>query len=151
MKQMMVAAASVAMAIALTGCGGSPKGVAEDFMDAIIQREADKALKYFDTNGLSSQAIKAKKEMFDRNGKEIDDNKLEAEAIREEIVVPPEIGGYKLINGAKITGENAEVLVQFKKGKDWQSKGAEVDLLKIDGSWKVKNFSLKDNLDTSDK
>ena len=151
MKQMMVAAASVAMAVALAGCGGSPKGVAEDFVDAVIQRETDKALKCMNVNNATANYIKNLKEQLDNIGKNINDNKLEAEAIDEEIHVPAENSGYTIKNGAKITGETAMVTVQYKKGKDKKSEGMDVKLQKVDGSWVVVDYDTRTNLDTSDR
>ena len=153
MKQMMVAAASVAMAIALTGCGGSPKGVAEKFVDAIIQRETDKAVRYMNVNNATPKEIKDLKEELDNKGKDINDNKLEAVAFNEVIEVPPEDSGYRLINGAKVTGERAEVMVQFMKGKDKKPEGMRVALIKVDGSWVVEHNGYRDlsGLDTSDR
>ena len=146
-----MAVAGVAMSVVLTGCGGSPKGVAEDFVDAIIQRETDKAVKYCNMNNATANQIKERNEALDNLGKEINDDKLEAEAINEEIEVPAENSGYRIVNGAKITGESAEVLVQFKKGKDKKPDGIEVKLLKVDGSWTVMDYRTRSGLDTSDR
>lgn len=155
MKKIMLFAASMAMAVMLTGCGGSPSSVAEKFMNAIIQRDVDKAVGCIDTNATTPKEIKALKELLDAAGKALDDNKLEAVAFYEEVVVPAEGVGYKLINGAKYTGEEAEVKVQFKKGKDLKSNGMKVELVKVDGSWKVKDnvmkFSELKDLDTEAK
>lgn len=151
MNKMMMAVAGLAMAVAITGCGGSPKSVAEDFVNAVIQRETDKAMKCYNVNNATSKQIKDMKEELENVGKEINDNKLEAEATYEEIDVPAENDGYKLINGAKITGEAATVRVQFKKGKDKKSEGMEVKLMKIDGTWNVISYSMLRDLDTSDK
>lgn len=151
MKKMMMAVAGLAMAVVLSGCGGSPKSVAEDFVNAVIQRETDKAVKCYNVNNATSKQIKDMKEKLENVGKKINDNKLEAEAINELIDVPAENEGYKLVNGAKITGEKATVQVQFKKGQDKKSEGMEVELLKIDGSWKVVDYSMLREMDTSDK
>ena len=151
MKNMMMAVAGLAMAVVLTGCGGSPKGVAESFVDAIIQRDTDKAVKYMDTTEATPKDIKKGKEALDELGKTINDNKLEAKAFYEKIRVPAEDSGYTLVNGAKYTGETASVKVQFKKGKDWKSEGMEVKLVKVDGSWKVKDFDPLSKLDTEAK
>ena len=151
MKNVMMAVAGLAMAVVLTGCGGSPKGVAENFVDAIIQRETDKAMKYMDTTEATPKEIKKGKEALDELGKTINDNKLEAEAFYEKIRVPPEDSGYTLVNGAKYTGETATVKVQFKKGKDLKPDGMEVKLVKVDGSWKVKDFDPLSKLDTETK
>ena len=137
MKKVMMSVAGLAMAVVLTGCGGSPKGVAEKFMDAVIQRETDKALKYVDTTTMSTKEIKNLKEALDNAGKDINDNKLESEAFYERIRVPAEDSGYTLINGAKYTGESATVKIQFKKEKDKKSEGRGLGLVKVDGSWKV--------------
>ena len=151
MKKMMMAVAGLAMAVVMTGCGGSPKGVAEEFVNAIIQRETDKAVKCIDTTEATPKQIKKGKEGLDELGKTINDNKLEAAAFYEKITVPAEDKGYTLINGAKYTGEKATVKVQYKKGKDLKSEGMEVELVKVDGSWKVKDFSPLSNLDTDEK
>ncbi len=151
LKQIMVAVAAVAMTVVMTGCGGSPKGVAEKFADAIIQRETDTAVKYYDTVKMSISEIKKLKEAFENRGKEINDNKLTARAIFEKITVLPEDSGYVLINGAKYTGEDATVTVQFVKGNDKKAEGLKIRLTKIDGSWKVNDVSGEKGLDTSDK
>ena len=142
MKKMMMAVAGLAMAVVLTGCGGSPKGVAEDFVKAIIQKDGDKALACVDTTDSkewSKKAIKDFKERVEKLGKsdDINDDKLEAQAVAEQIRVPAEDAGYQLINGKKYTGERAMVAVQFVKGNDKKSKGMNIELVKVDGSWKV--------------
>jgi hypothetical protein len=151
MKNVMLAVAGLAMVVVLTGCGGSPKGVAEDFVDAVVQRETDKAMKYMDTTEATPKEIKNGKEALDELGKTINDNKLEAEAFYEKIRVPAEDSGYTLVNGAKYTGETATVKVRFKKGKDLKPDGMEVKLVKVDGSWKVKDFDPLSKLDTETK
>ena len=152
--------AGLAMAMMLTGCGGSPKGVATKFVNAVIQRDGDKAIACIDTTDVTEftpAAIKIIKDMVDDLGKSdsINDAKLEALAVREAVTVPREDGGYVLLNGKKYTGEKATVRVQFVKGKDKKSKGMVIPLVKVDGSWKVefKERVLKvvDGFDTSDK
>ena len=145
MKKMMMAVAGLAMAVVMTGCGGSPKGVAEKFMNAVIQRETDKALKYVDTTTMSGKEVKNLKEALDNLGKDINDNKLESEAIYEEINVPAEDSGYTLKNGAKyVDGETATVKLQFVNGKDRKADGRELKLVKVDGSWKVNNIRTRE-------
>ena len=152
MKKMMMAVAGLAMAVVVTGCGGSPKSAAEKFMDAVIQRETDKALKYVDTTTMTAKEIKNLKEALDNAGKDINDNKLESEAFYEWISVPREDSGYTLINGAKYTGEKATVRVQFKKEKDKKPEGRRLELLKVDGSWKVQvNVEQKPEKDKDGK
>ena len=143
MKKMMMAVAGLAMAVVLTGCGGSPKGIAEDFVNAIIQKDGDKAIACVDTTDTTfwtKKTIKGFKEMVEKIGKseDVNDDKLEAQAVKEVIVVPAEDNGYKLLNGKKYTGEEATVTVQFVKGKDKKSKGMTISLVKVDGSWKVR-------------
>ena len=142
MKKTMMAVAGLAMAVVLTGCGGSPKGVAEDFVNAIIQKDGDKALACVDTTDTTfwtKKSSKEFKETIEKLGKsqDINDDKLEAQAVKEMIVVPAENKGYLLLNGKKYTGEEATVKVQFVKGKDKKSKGMTIKLEKVDGSWKV--------------
>ena len=140
MKKMVLAASCAVAAMMMTGCSRSPSSVAEKFVDAVLQRDADDALDYMDTNGLFEGQIKAKKEVLEAVGKDINDNKLEAEAEGEEILVPPEDAGYRLLNGKKYTGETATVTVRFVKGKDKKDEGMRVELVKVDGSWKVKDY-----------
>ena len=148
MNKMMMAVAGLAMAVVLTGCGGSPKGVAEDFVNAILQRESDKAAQCVDTTEMTTKEVKDMKETLDELGKKINDNKLEAETFHEKVFVPPEEGPYTLINGAKYTGEAAMVKVQFKKGTDKKSEGMLLQMVKVDDSWKVKYFGFtKDDVE----
>lgn len=155
MKKMMMAVAGLAMAVVMTGCGGSPKGVAEDFAEAVAKRETDKAvdLTYLAAVGVNAETMKALKKRIDDMGKdEIKDDKLTAEAYNEEISVPAEDVGYSIINGAKVTRDTASVTVQFAKGKDKKSCGMNVELKKVDGKWKVSEFEyVPDGLDTSSK
>ena len=148
MKKTIIAVAGLAMAVVLTGCGGSPKGVAEKFADAVITRDAEKAVKLSLVSRVGSENdIKKFREKIDAQGKDINDDKLEAETLREVITVPSPDSSYKIVNGVKVTRDEAEVVVQFVKGKDKTDKGLEVDLTKVDGSWVVVSFSSKSNLD----
>ncbi len=143
MKKMLMVVAGLAMAVAVTGCGGSPKGVAEDFVNAILRRESDKAAKCVDTTAMTKQEVRDMKDVLDELGKKINDDKLEAETVYEGIKIPRENTGYDLIvNGAKYTGEEATVRVQFKKGNDKKSEGMLVQMVKVDDSWKVRYFGL---------
>lgn len=148
MKKVMIVFAGLAMAVVLTGCGGSPKGVAEKFADAVITRNAEKAVKLSLVSRVGSESdIKKFREKVDEQGKSINDDKLEAETLREVITVPSKDSSYKIINGIKVTRDEAEVVVQFVKGKDKKENGLEIDLAKVDGSWVVVSFSFKSNLD----
>ena len=140
MKKMMMAVAGLAMAVVLAGCGGSPKGVAEDFAEALCRREMDTLVSLMDTTGVTEKRLKKVKEGIEKAVKEdsdLNDDKLSAEAFSEEIVVPGEVMGYKIKDGKKYTGEKATVKVYLFKGKDKRSFGLEVELEKVDGKWKV--------------
>ena len=135
----------------------SPKDVAEDFVNAIVQRDLDKAFEFYDPFEESGrrfvlrprkQRDNIKKKLEDL-GHELNAEKLECEAILEDIVVPPEFYGYHLVNGKKYTGETARVLLQFVKGDAKKSDGLEIALVKVDDSWKVAGYELKSGLDTS--
>ena len=148
MKKMTIAVVGLAVAVVLTGCGGSPKSVATKFADAVIQRDTEKAANLSFVSVVGSESdIKKAKEKIEALAKEINDDKLEAEAMREVISVPSEDAGYKIVNGAKVTRDEAEVIVQFVKGKDKKSQGMEIDLGKVDGKWMVVSFKSKDGLD----
>ena len=178
MKKTLMLVASVAMAVVLTGCGGSkksaeeqekakekstadvgsPKTVAEDFAKAIIQKDPGKAFEFCDTVSggrhedyalLTKEQKDNLKRQFEDLGKEINDEKYDCKAILETVEVPPEVMGYTLVNGKKYTGEKATVLVQFMKGGDKKPNGLRVNLVKVDGSWKVKGYSQVSGLDTS--
>ena len=148
MKHVMITVAGLALTVVLTGCGGSPKGVAEKFADAVITRDAEKAVKLSLVSRVGSENdIKKFREKIDAQGKDINDDKLEAETLREVITVPSKDASYKIVNGVKMTRDEAEVVVQFVKGKDKKENGLEIDLAKVDGNWMVVSFSYKSNLD----
>ena len=64
MNKMMMSVLGMGAAVLMTGCGGSPSGVAEDFAQAIIQREAEDAIACYDTISMSVDDIKATKDEF---------------------------------------------------------------------------------------
>ncbi len=140
MKKMMMAVAGLAMAVVLTGCGGSPKGVAEAYAEALCHKEMDTLVSLMDTTGVTEKQLKKVKEVIEKAVKEdsdLNDDKLSAEAFSEEIEVPSEVMGYKIKDGKKYTGETATVKVYLFKGKDKRSFGLKVELVKVDGKWKV--------------
>ena len=155
MKKMMMAVAGLAMAVVMTGCGGSPKSVAEDFAEAVAKRDVDKAVELTAaaTVGVEAEKMKDLKKRIEDMGKdEIKDDKFDAESYSDVIKVPPEDVGYTIVNGVKVTNDKAEVKVQFVRGKDKKACGMDVELGKFDGKWKVTNFSyIPDGLDTNDK
>ena len=165
MKKMLMVVASVALAVVLTGCGGSKdksdeaeketagsagsaKGVAEQFVNAVIKCEVDNAVAYCDSSaGTKREERETKENMANgiRNlNRDIGDDKLVGKAIQEEILGGR---GYEIVNGKKYT-DQATVVVQFAKGKDKQSKGLKVKLVAVDGSWKVRGFDPVSGLDT---
>lgn len=152
MKKLMMTVLCALVAVAMTGCGGSPKRVAEKFAKAVIDRDDD-AIKYVFTGDKSIKEVKDYKKTLDEVGKKINDQKLEAEAVKEVISVggDEELVGYTVINGAKITGDKARVVVQFVKGKDLQDNGMVIELIKVDGSWKVKDYDRVNALCTETK
>ncbi len=162
MKKMMMAVAGLAMAVVLTGCGGSPKGVAEAFAKAIIQKEPGKALEFYDAvdgqfnpqKAVGEFSLRTKKEKDDLKkaledlGKKINDDKYDAKTIMEQVLVPSEDKAHMLVNGKKYTGEAAMVTVQYVKGDDKKQDGLAVYLVKVDGSWKVTGYNPVSGLDT---
>ena len=151
MKKTMMALAGLAMAFVLAGCGGSPSSVAKKFANAVIQRDTEAALKRSYTSAMTDEEIKSLKEYIEKKGKDIDDYKLEASVYRETIHVAAEKDEYKIVNGEKITNDKSNVIIQFVKGKDKKAEGLEIDLLKVDDAWLVRDFKSASDLDTSDK
>jgi hypothetical protein len=147
MKNVVMFVASVAMAVALTGCGGSPKGVAENLIEAIYKKDAGKAIKYIDTNNKSQRVVSYETDYLEALGKKVDDEKLGVETVYEEYSVSAEESSYYLRNGKKYSGEKARVTVQDMKGKEKKSDGWNIELVKVDGSWKVTDFKRVSGLD----
>ena len=168
MKKKLMFVASMAMAVVLMGCGGSKdksseaekeaagsvgsaKGAAEQFVNAVIKCDVDKAVAYCDIFGETKREERNAKEKIENGIREmsrkIDDDKLEGKAIQEEIFGGR---GYEIVNGKKYT-DRATVVVQFVKEKDKKTNGMKVELMAVDGSWKVKDFDMvRDDLDTED-
>ena len=152
MKKIMLAVASVAITVVLTGCSRSPSSVAEKFANAVIQRDTEVAVSYYFTAAMTPQEIKSlRDDQIEKLGKAIDDNKLEASTYMERILVANENSGHKIINGKKVTEDTADVTIQFVKGKDKKSDGMKVDLVKVDGAWRVLKFKPTSGLDTTGK
>ena len=170
MRKTLMFVASALMAVALIGCGyskeepdnvnkvaptgnaGSVKAVAETFVNAVIRRELDKAanLTVEAAVGVDSHAMKELRERIDALGKGIGDDTLETREYSEEIEVPSPLLGYKIVNGAKITEDEATVVVQFVKGKKAKPQGMKVELGRVDGKWRVRDFQyVPDGLDAS--
>ena len=151
MKNVLMFVASVAMAVALTGCGGSPKGVAENFIEAIYKKDAGKAIKYIDTNNKLQRVVSHETDYLESLGKKVDDEKLGVETVYEEYSVSAEESSYYLRNGKKYSGEKAKVTVRDVKGKAKKPDGWNVELVKVDGSWKVTDFKRVSGLDIDSK
>ncbi len=156
MKKIVMAVICAALAVAFNGCGkgdskssddeaqkndsgvtaGEPKRVAEAYAEALCKRDLEKVMSLRDTIGATEKQIKEAKEMLEKEIKEdsnLNDHKLKAEAAHEMITVSP---GYKIIDGQKYTGK-AMVTVHFMRGRDKKSFGLRVELVKVDGKWKV--------------
>ena len=155
MKKMMMAVAGLAMAVVMTGCGGSPKSVAEKFAEAVAKREVDKAVELTAeaTVGVEAEKMKELKARIEEMGKDqIKDDKFDAESYSDVIMVPAENVGHKIINRVKVTEDTASVKVQFVRGKDKKACGMDITLGKYDGKWKVEAFNyIPDGLDTNAK
>ena len=169
MKKMLMFA-GVVLVVALSGCqkaglGSSPSDVAVDFARAIIQKDPSEALDLCDIKlyGSSSHRgfemnptvksksdIKELKEKFEKNGKELDDDRCEGVAIMEVIMTPSEMFPTYHVDGQEYTGESAKVTVQYVRGKDKKSKGLTVSLIKVDGLWKVIGYTMESDLDDND-
>ena len=152
MKKIMLAVASVAITVVLTGCSRSPSRVAEKFANAVIQHNAETAVSYYFTAAMTPEEIQSlKTDQIEKMSNAIGDNKLEASTYRERILVASENSGHKIINGKKVTEDTADVTIQFVKGKEKKSNGMHVDLVKVDDAWRVLRFKSESDLDTSDK
>ncbi len=147
----IIAVAGLAMAFMLPGCGSSPSSVAKKFANAVIQRDTEAALKRYYTSAMTDEEIKSLKEKLEIVGGAINDNTLKASVYRERIVVAGEKDGYQIVNGKKITKDEANVVIQFVKDKVKRVDGMKIDLLKVDGAWLVRDSGPEFNLDISDK
>ena len=164
MKKMLMVA-GVELAVVLSGCqkvglGSSPSDVAVDFARAIVQKDPSAALDLCDIKLYgggnfrptlkSKSQIKDIKEKFERDGKELDDDKCEGIAIMEVIMTPSDLLPTYHVDGQEYTGESARVTVQYVRGKDKKSKGMTVSLIKVDGLWKVIGYTMESDLDDND-
>lgn len=142
MKKVFLGALCAAATVGMMGCGGgSPEGVAEDFVQAIIKKDGAKAIEYYDTTAFAgAQDLKNAKDQLEELGKKINDTDLTCEAVRYTMNVPAEKSGYQVKDGIKFTGEDANVYVQFMKGKDKKKDGFKVALVKGDGKWLVTGY-----------
>ncbi len=146
MNKIMMAVAGLAVAVMLTGCGGSPKSVATKFAEAVAKRDTDKALSLTMQSacGANAKIMKSLSNKIESIGKDdINDPMLEAEVYSETIFVPKEDVGHDVVNGAKVTQDWADVVIQYVKGKDKKPNGMSLRMKKVDGKWKVKEFSYK--------
>lgn len=161
--------AGLALAVVLSGCqkvgfGSSPSDVAVDFARAIIQKNPseafdlcdvklyDSSLRGFDINPTvkSKGDIKKLKEKFEKDGKELDDDRCEGIVIMEVITTPSDLFPTYHVDGREYTGERARVTVQYVRGTDKKSKGLTVSLIKTDGVWKVVGYNVEYSLDDDD-
>ena len=178
MKKMLMFVASMAMAAVLTGCGGSKdksseekkeetegvggaKSVAENFVNAILEGKDDKILQYCDVSAKTEkEKEKAKAEWGERVERKLSPLRSVFEAAKGgekgekargtaifEVITGD--GSYTIEDGKKHTDE-ASVIVQLVKGKVKSSKGVAVNLVSVDGSWKVTDLDAETRLDTAD-
>ncbi len=141
-----MAIVGVALAVALTGCGKSSnnasedkekktdkettaesssdyKKVGEDFVNAPIKGDVEKAIQYVDTTAAKPEDISDIKEGLAKLSRKITDKTLTAKAVN---LVKDDAG-----DGMK------RVMAQFMKGKEETPNGREIKLKKVDGTWKV--------------
>ena len=170
MTRMIMTVVGLVLLGVLSGCNNSgieisPSVVAEDFVKAIILQNPSDALdlcdiKLYGTSfrpgfeikpTLKSKSdIRKLKDEFERQGKEINDDKLEAVAVMEVIMTPTEFFPMYHVDGKEYTGESAEVTVQYMRGTDKKTKGMKVRLVKVDGVWKVMGYNTVSDLDDAD-
>ena len=169
MKRIAMCVAGLVLAIVLSGCQkagfvSSPSDVAVDFARAIIQKNPSEALDLCDvklygsvSHGLSfnptvksKDEIKKIKEKFERDGRELDDDRCECLAIMEFITTPSDLFPTYHVDGQEYTGEYARVTVQYMRGKDKKSKGLTVNLVRVGDTWKVVGYNTESNLDDDD-
>ncbi len=146
MKKIVMSVMGVAMAVVLTGCGGSPKDIAEEFATALVQGESEAAFNCFDVDDYRSKERKDVIDDIEDLKKKIGDDKLGAETIYECIELEDEDKGYKIVDGKKILGF-ATVVEQFVKGEDKKSFGMKVDFIKKDGDWFVISFRYLEDVE----
>ena len=100
MKKTLMLVACMAMAVALTGCGGSPSAVAEDFVNAIIQKDVGTAIALYVPEFFQDVADRKQvKEDLERLSRRIDDTKREGHAILEVVSTPGKDNVIMSING----------------------------------------------------
>ena len=140
---MLMLVACMAMVVALTGCGGSPSDVAEDFVNAIIQKDVGAAVALYVPEFFQQVADRKQvKEDLERLSRRIDDTKLEGHAVLEVVSTPGKDDVITSINGKKGRAV-AVVSVQFVKGLDKKSRGIKVWLADIGGRWNVIRYDDK--------
>ena len=178
MMKMLKFAASMAMAIVLMSCGcskdkssdaekeaagsvGSAKEVAESFVNAILEDNGDKILQYCDVSAKTeTEKAAAKTKWGERVERKLrplrsvfeaakggeKSEKARGTAILEVITGD---GSYTIEDGKK-RADKAYVIVQLVKGKVKSSGGVAVELVSVDGSWKVTDLDAEMRLDTAD-
>ena len=132
-----MAVVGVALAVVLTGCSKSSKDesgdkgqtteykkVAEDFVNALIQGDADKAIQYVDTTAAKPEDVTDIKAGLSKLSQEINDKTLVAK-----------LSNFRPKDDAK-TGIK-KVIVQFMKGEEKTPNGRQVQLKQVEGTWKI--------------
>ena len=169
MKKTLMLVASVAMAVVLTGCGGSKssgdaekgassgsvssaRSAAEGFVGAVIKGDLQAAVACYDTLEFDELRQRTEEEKKELEAKLQDfikffKNKGEGENIAGTAISEVIRGGgrYVIVDGKKCT-EEAKVVVQIVRNGDKQDAGVQVELVSVDGAWKIKEYKLCDGL-----
>ena len=118
MKKLIAMFVAVA-AICLAGCGAkTPEAVAEKFYGALCDSNADKAAEY--CTDAAKGAIQMAKGM----------GMFEQDEFKKKVK-----GAKVKAKEAKINGDKAKVTVEITK--DGSTETEDLDLVKVDGAWKV--------------
>ncbi len=136
MKKIMMAVLGMALAVILTGCSKSEdkgqttesnpeyKKVAEDFVNALIQGDVEKAIQCVDTSAAKPEDVTDIKAGLSIVSQEINDKTLVAK-----------LSKFLPKDDAK-TGIK-KVIVQFMKGEEKTPNGRQVQLKQVEGTWKI--------------
>ncbi len=114
--------------LAVFGCGDSgPKAAVDGFMKAANDKDCEKMIDYIDLSPMQAQGVPFSKDDLIQSCK--DEGGL------------GEVGSYNIIE-EKINGDKAEVKVEMtvkENGTD-QTRTDTINLIQIDGQWKVSLF-----------
>ena len=168
MKKTLMLVASVAMAVVLTGCGGSKssgdadkgassggtvssaRSAAEEFVGAILKGDFNAAAAFYDTlvfdDGAPRQRTEAEKANIESNLKEFIDGAKSQEGNVSGTAISEVIRGgrgYYIVDGKKCT-DMATVIVQLVRNGEKQPATIKVELVNVDGAWKISSYKPED-------